>query len=65
MKNELNDSEDKRAYRISFTLNSCHKALTVVYESLVDREFVTAEKEIRQIISEMKLIMKSIKHDDF
>jgi hypothetical protein len=65
MKQELNDSEDKRAYRISFSINSCHQALTVIYESLVDREFVTAEKEIKQVITEMKLIIKSIHHDDF
>ena len=65
MNQELNDSEDKRAYRICFTLNSCHQALTVIYESLVDREFVTAEKEIRQVISEMKLMIKSMQHDDF
>ena len=65
MNQELNDSEDKRAYRISFRINSCHQALTVIYETLVDREFVTAEQEVRQVISEMKLIIKSIQHDDF
>ena len=65
MNQELNDSEDKRAYRISFRINSCHQALTVIYETLVDREFVTAEQEVRQLISEMKLIIKSIQHDDF
>jgi hypothetical protein len=65
MNQELNDSEDKRAYRISFRLNSCHQALTVIYETLVDREFVTAEQEVRQVISEMKLIIKSMQHDDF
>jgi hypothetical protein len=65
MNQELNDSEDKRAYRISFRINSCHQSLTVIYESLVDREFSVSEKEIRQVISEMKLIIKSIQHDDF
>jgi len=65
MNQELNDSEDKRAYRISFRLNACHQALTVIYETLVDREFVTADKEIRQVITEMKLIIKSMQHDDF
>jgi hypothetical protein len=65
MLQELNDSEDKRAYRISFRINSCHQALTVVYETLVDREFSTSEKEIKQIITELRLMLKSIHQDDF
>ena len=65
MNQELNDSEDKRAYRISFRVNACHQALTVIYESLVDREFVTAEMEIKQIITELRIILKSMPHDDF
>jgi hypothetical protein len=65
MNQELNDSEDKRAYRISFRLNVCHQSLTVIYESLVDREFVTAEKELRQVINELRLIIKSMPNDDF
>lgn len=65
MNQELNDSEDKRAYRISFRLNACHQSLAVIYESLVDREFGSVENEARQIINEMRLIIKSIKHDDF
>jgi hypothetical protein len=65
MNQELNDSEDKRAYRISFRLNACHQSLAVIYENLVDREFGSVENEARQIITEMRLIIKSIKHDDF
>lgn len=65
MNQELNDSEDKRAYRISFRLNACHQSLTVIYESLVDREFGISEKEIRQVITEMRIILKSMHHDDF
>jgi len=65
MNQELNDSEDKRAYRISFRLNACHQSLTVIYESLVDREFGVSEKEIRQVITEMRIILKSMHHDDF
>jgi hypothetical protein len=65
MNQELNDSEDKRAYRISFRVNSCHQALTIIYETLVDREFSVSEKEIRQIITELRLMLKSIQHDDF
>lgn len=58
-------SEDRRACRISFRINACHKSLTELYESLVDRDFVVSEKEAKQVISELKLIIKSIKHDDF
>ena len=65
MNQELNDTEDRRAYRISFRINSCHQALTVVYETLVDREFSVSEKEIKQIISELRLMLKSIHQDDF
>lgn len=65
MNQELNDSEDKRAYRISFRINACHQALTVIYETLVDREFSISEKEIKQVITEMRLMLKSMQHDDF
>jgi hypothetical protein len=65
MNQELNDSEDRRAYRISFRINACHQALTIIYETLVDREFSTSEKEIKQVITEMRLMLKSIQHDDF
>jgi hypothetical protein len=65
MNHDLNDSEDKRAYRISFRLNACHQSLAIIYESLVDREFAISDKEAKQIINEMRLIIKSIKHDDF
>lgn len=65
MNQELNDSEDRRAYRISFRINACHQALTVIYETLVDREFSISEKEIKQVITEMRLMLKSMQHDDF
>lgn len=65
MTQESNQVEDRRAYRISFRINSSHQSLTVIYESLVDRDFDVAEKEIKQIIAEMRLILKSIQQDDF
>jgi hypothetical protein len=65
MKQELNESEDKRAYRISFRINACHQSLTIVYETLVDREFSVSEKEIKQIITELRLMLKSMQNDDF
>ena len=65
MSQEINDSEDKRAHRICFRTNACSQAVTNIYEHLVDREFTQAEKQAREIIREMKLIIKSIPHDDF
>jgi hypothetical protein len=59
------EEEDKRAYRIAFRLNASHQSLAVIYENLVDRDFSVAEKEIKQIVAEMRLILKSIQQDDF
>lgn len=64
-KKPINDDEDKRAYRIAFRLNASHQSLNVIYESLVDREFGIAEKELKQIVTELRLIIKSIQQDDF
>jgi hypothetical protein len=58
-------SEDERAYRIAFIINDCHIVLANVYENLVDREFVSADKDLRLVISELRLILKSIEEDDF
>ena len=59
------DKENERAFRICFTIDSCHNALTEIYEKLVDREFDTVEKDIRGVISELRIIIKSIEDDDF
>ena len=59
------NKENERAFRIYFTIDSCHTALTDIYEKLVDREFDTVEKDIRGIISELRIIIKSIEEDDF
>ena len=60
-----NVSENDRAYRLSLRINEAHYLLTNIYENLVDRDFVTAEKDIRVIIIQMKLILKSMEDDDF
>lgn len=59
------DSENKRAERILFIMNICHSSLDDVYEGLVDRDFELVRTEIRNIIVELKLILKSIDDDDF
>lgn len=58
-------SEDERAYRIAFMINTCHTVLADVYENLVDRDFKLADKDLRFVIIELKLILKSIEEDDF
>ncbi len=57
--------EDNRAFRISLRMTENHKLLASVYENLVDRNFLTAEKDIKKVISDLKLIIKSIEDDDF
>ena len=59
------DSEELRAERIMFSINECHLSLTCVYEGLVDREFKDAEKKLKEIIMELKLMLRSIEDDDF
>jgi hypothetical protein len=59
------DEENQRAYRIGIRTKECHDRLTDIYESLVDRDFVIAEKEVKTIMIQLRLILKSIEEDDF
>lgn len=59
------DEEIHRAYRIGIRTKECHDRLADIYESLVDRDFVTSEKEIKIIIIQLRMILKSIEEDDF
>ena len=61
----LSDEEHSRASRIAFRLNENHLLLANTYESLVDRDFKEAEKNIRNLIVDLRLILKSIEDDDF
>jgi hypothetical protein len=64
MENNLK-KENARAERISFRINQNHLLLANIYENLVDRDFKPAEKDIRDIIVDLRLILKSIEEDDF
>lgn len=64
MDNNLN-GENSRAERISFRINEHHILLANVYENLVDRDFIIAERDIRNIIIDLRLILKSMEDDDF
>jgi len=59
------NGENARAERIAFRINEHHLLLANVYENLVDRDFVPAEKDIRNLIIDLRLILKSIEDDDF
>jgi Holliday junction resolvase len=58
-------NETNRAERIFFNMDECQEMLTNIYENLVDRDFEFASEEIRNVILELRLILKSIPDDDF
>jgi len=57
--------ENARAERIAFRINEQHLLLANIYENLVDRDFVPAERDIRNLIVDLRLILKSLEDDDF
>jgi hypothetical protein len=59
------NGENARAERIAFRINEHHLLLANIYETLVDRDFVPAEKDIRNLIIDLRLILKSLEDDDF
>jgi hypothetical protein len=60
-----NNIENARAERIAFRLNEQHLLIANIYENLVDRDFVPAERDIRNLIVDLRLILKSLEDDDF
>ena len=59
------NGENARAERIAFRLNEQHLLIANIYENLVDRDFVPAERDIRNLIVDLRLILKSLEDDDF
>jgi hypothetical protein len=59
------EEENKRAERLAFRISEYHSVMNAVYENLVDRDFESVEADIKFLIMEMKLILKSIPDDDF
>jgi len=64
MKEELK-KENERAFRIQFSTAECHGLLTNIYENLVDRDFKLAEKDLRTLMVQVRILLKSIEDDDF
>ncbi len=60
-----NNTENARAERIAFRITEQHLLLANIYENLVDRDFVPAERDIRNLIIDLRLILKSMEDDDF
>lgn len=60
-----NNSEQKRAERISLRTNEYHFILSNIYENLVDRDFEKVEKDARTLIMELRFVIKSMEDDDF
>ena len=59
------NGENARAERIAFRLNEQHLLIANIYENIVDRDFVPAERDIRNLIVDLRLILKSLEDDDF
>lgn len=57
--------ENARAERIAFRINEQHLLLANIYENLVDRDFIPAERDIRNLVVDLRLILKSLEDDDF
>jgi hypothetical protein len=57
--------EKERANRIGMRMEDIHLAVTDIYEKLVDREFDTVPAKVKTIISDLKMLLKSMEDDDF
>jgi hypothetical protein len=55
--------ENERAARIMILISEHHDSLTIIYESLVDRENELCKKETTKLIMELKELLKSIDRD--
>ena len=58
-------NEQARAERIHKRIAEYHIILTSIYEGLVDKEFPNVETDIKFLLMELRLILKSIPEDDF
>lgn len=59
------EKENERAQRISSRIEEYHKLLADIYEKLVDREFISVDKDIKFLIMELRYTLKSTEDDDF
>jgi hypothetical protein len=59
------ERENARANRIASRVSLNHVLLASIYENVVDREFNKAEIELKELIYDLRLMLKSIEEDDF
>jgi hypothetical protein len=57
--------EKERANRIGMRMEDIHLAVTDIYEKLVDREFETVPVKVKTIITDLRMLLKSMEDDDF
>lgn len=57
--------EQDRAHRISIEITENHHRLDCIYENLIDRDFKLVERNAKLMISDLRIIIKSLEDDDF
>ena len=55
--------DNERAARIMILIGEHHDSLTIIYETLVDREHELCKRETIKLIMELKELLKSIDND--
>jgi hypothetical protein len=61
----MTEQENERAARIAFMMQINHEAISTIYENLVDREYDSAVKNIKQVMRDLRATLKLIEDDDF
>jgi len=57
--------EEARVNRIAYLIGIQQDSLVVLFEALSDKDYEDAKAEIRVLMTELRLIFKSIEYDDF
>lgn len=57
--------EIERANRICMRMDDIHISVADIYEKLVDREFTTVPDKVKSIVSDLRMMLKSMEDDDF
>ena len=59
------ENEDGRARRIAFRMLENHTLLNNIYENLVDRDFDLVKEDAKNLMMDLRFILKSLEDDDF
>lgn len=52
--------ENKRVQNINYIMDDIHDSVNIIYESLIDEEFLPLKTEVQVIIKKLKLILESV-----